>query len=184
MNGIDRCVWLSIRPGSTKHPAASMTSVPSGAAKRPTAASFSPSISTPLSNSPSAVTTVPLAIRVVRVMARLLWSVAPAASFLAREAVVHARAVLGPAFGDDLGSGVEQASLAAVHMKIAEQAVLPASERERRRGHRDRNVDANHPGRDAGAELPRHAAVVGEDRGSVAVGIGVDDRERLLERVG
>ena len=30
MNGIDRCVWLSISPGSTKQPAASMTSVPSG----------------------------------------------------------------------------------------------------------------------------------------------------------
>src|SRR5690242_10574004 len=74
MNGIDRCVWLSIRPGSTKHPVASTTSAPSGAATRPTAATFSPSIRTSPSNSPSAATTVPLAIRMVWVMARFLLS--------------------------------------------------------------------------------------------------------------
>ena len=74
MNGIDRCVWLSIRPGSTKHPAASTTVAPSGGATFPTAVIVSPSISTSPANSPSAVTTVPLAMTVVSLIALLLSS--------------------------------------------------------------------------------------------------------------
>src|SRR6185312_6006557 len=72
MNGIDRCVWLSIRPGRTKQSVASMTVAPSGASTRPTAAIVSPSIRTSPANSPSAVTIVPLAIRVVSLTACLL----------------------------------------------------------------------------------------------------------------
>src|SRR3954447_1111683 len=72
MNGIDRWVWLSIRPGSTKHPPASITDAPSGASTLPRAAIVSPSINTSPANSPSAVTIVPLAINVVSVIAPLL----------------------------------------------------------------------------------------------------------------
>src|SRR5581483_6150428 len=74
MNGIDRWVWLSISPGSTKQPLASITDAPSGAATLPTAAIDSPSMRTSPANSPSAVTTVPLAMSVVSVIAWLLSS--------------------------------------------------------------------------------------------------------------
>ena len=72
MNGIDRCVWLSIRPGSTKQSVASITLAPSGASTLPTAMIVSPSIRTSPANSPSAVTIVPFAIRVVSLTACLL----------------------------------------------------------------------------------------------------------------
>ena len=72
MNGIDRCVWLSIRPGSTKQSVASITLAPSGASTLPTATIVSPSIRTSPANSPSAVTIVPFAIRVVSLTACLL----------------------------------------------------------------------------------------------------------------
>src|SRR5262245_29543152 len=49
-----------------------MTVAPSGASTLPTAATVSPSINTSPANSPSAVTTVPLAINVVSVIAPLL----------------------------------------------------------------------------------------------------------------
>src|SRR5689334_236340 len=52
------CVWLSIAPGSTKHPAASITSA-STPSKLPTPATVSPSTSTSASNDPDALTTVP-----------------------------------------------------------------------------------------------------------------------------
>jgi hypothetical protein len=41
--------------------------------------------------------------------------------------------------------------------------------------HRDRHVDADHPGLDLALEAAGGAAVVGEDRGAVAVGTGVDE---------
>src|SRR5580704_4687432 len=90
-------------------------------------------------------------------------------SLVAWEAVVDAGAPLGPALGDDLRARVEQDPLAAVHVEVAEQAVLPASERERCRWDGDRNIDAHHPGGDPAAKLPRDAAVVREDRRAVAV---------------
>src|SRR5829696_1110556 len=58
MNGIDRCVWLSIRPGITMQPDTS-TAVAPGASIAPTAEIFSPSISTSASYSPSAAMTRP-----------------------------------------------------------------------------------------------------------------------------
>src|ERR1700744_1154423 len=72
MNGIDRCVWLSIRPGNTKQSVASTTVAPSGASPLPTATIVSPEIRTSPANSPSAVTIVPFAIRVLSLTARLL----------------------------------------------------------------------------------------------------------------
>src|SRR5687767_9621380 len=58
MNGIDRCVWLSIRPGISLQPDTSTTVAP-GASIAPTAEIFSPSISTSASYSPSAAITRP-----------------------------------------------------------------------------------------------------------------------------
>jgi hypothetical protein len=46
--------------------------------------------------------------------------------------------------------------------------------------HRDRHVDADHADLDLVLELPGGAAVVGEDRGAVAVRVVVDERERLV----
>src|SRR5579859_3194274 len=91
MKGIERCVWLSISPGRTKQPLASITDVPSGAATLPTAAIVSPSMRTSAANSPSAVTTVPLAMSVVSVMAWLLSSSAEPPTIIHRHPLVHAR---------------------------------------------------------------------------------------------
>ena len=57
-NGIERCVWLSIAPGSTKQPVASSTSA-STPSKSPTPAIFSPSMSTSATTVSTAVTIVP-----------------------------------------------------------------------------------------------------------------------------
>ena len=57
-NGIERCVWLSIAPGSTKQPVASITSA-STPSNVPTPATDSPSIRTSAATVSTAFTTVP-----------------------------------------------------------------------------------------------------------------------------
>src|SRR6478609_8783275 len=87
-----------------------------------------------------------------------------------REAEIDlARARIGPARGDDLGPGVELDALGAVHVEVAEQAVLPATEAVVGDRHRDRDVDPDHPRVDLELELPGGPAVACEDRGPVAV---------------
>src|SRR6476646_3609791 len=85
-----------------------------------------------------------------------------------REAEIDlARAWIGPARGDDLGPGVELDTLGAVHVEVAEQAVLPATEAVVGDRHRDRDVDPDHPRVDLELELPGGPAVACEDRSPV-----------------
>ncbi len=85
-----------------------------------------------------------------------------------------------PARGDDLAAGEEVHALHAVGVAVAEEAVLPAAERVVRHRHGNRHVDAHHPDLDLVLEAPGGTTVVGEDRGAVAVGVGVDEVERLV----
>ena len=90
--------------------------------------------------------------------------------------------LVGPASGHDLGAGVERHALGAVDVMIAEQRVLPAAEAVEGHRHGDRHVDADHADLDAALELAGCLAGVGEDRGPVGVGVGVDERDRIVER--
>src|SRR5450830_514013 len=66
MKGKFMCVWVSIPPGITYRPPASITVAPTGTGKfSPTAAIMSPSISTSARKARSALTTVPPRISVV-----------------------------------------------------------------------------------------------------------------------
>src|SRR5690348_9810907 len=73
--------------------------------------------------------------------------------------VDRARARIGPARRDDLGTRVEVDALGTVHVDVAEQRGLPAPERVVRDGHRDRHVDADHAHLDVELELPGGAAI-------------------------
>ena len=81
---------------------------------------------------------------------------------------------------DDLAAGVEVDALGAVHVGVAEEAGLPAAEAVVADRHRDRHVDADHADVDVPLELAGRAAVAGEDRGAVAVRVGVDQRHALV----
>src|SRR5713101_8275070 len=87
--------------------------------------------------------------------------------------------VVRPATGDGLGAGVETDAFWAVYVRVAEQRVLPPAEGVEGHRHRDRDVDADHPDLHAALESLRRLAAGGEDRGAVAVGVGVDDVDRL-----
>src|SRR5207244_1806826 len=71
---------------------------------------------------------------------------------------------VGPARGHDLRSRVELDPFGSVHVKVAEQAGLPAPEAVVRDGHRDRHVDADHAGVDLELELASRTTIPGEDR--------------------
>src|SRR5690606_26657784 len=88
----------------------------------------------------------------------------------------------GPAPGHGLHPGEEAHAIRAVHVQRAEDRALPAAEAVEGHGHRDRHVDADHADVDTLLELPRGIAVAGEDRGTVAVFVVVDQLQRLLER--
>src|SRR4029078_10365778 len=95
-----------------------------------------------------------------------------------REAEIDlARARIRPARGDDLGPRVELEALGAVHVEVAEQAVLPAAEAVVGDRHRDRHVDADHPRVDLELELPGGSAIASEDGGPVAVRVVVDEAD-------
>src|SRR3954447_26245777 len=107
-----------------------------------------------------------------------------------RRREVHVAAVVGgvlrllrPARGDRLAARVEAHALRPVDVVVAEQRVLPAAEGVERHRHRDRHVDADHPYLHAAREHPRRLAGAREDRGPVGERAGVDERDRLLERV-
>ena len=68
-------------------------------------------------------------------------------------------------------------ALGAVGVGVAEQRALPAAEGVVGHRHRDRHVDADHADLDLVLEPAGRAAVVGEDRGAVAVRVGVDQRQ-------
>ena len=80
----------------------------------------------------------------------------------------------GQRLRDDLGAGVEVDAFGAVHVRVAEQAGLPAAEAVVADRHRDRHVDADHADLHVELELAGGAAVAGEDRRAVAVRVVVD----------
>ncbi len=86
---------------------------------------------------------------------------------------------VAPARGDHLATGEEVHALGAVGVGVAEQRALPAAEGEVRHRHRDRHVDPDHADLDLVLEQPGRGAVAGEDRGAVAVLVGVDQVETL-----
>src|SRR5688500_4362777 len=69
----------------------------------------------------------------------------------------------------------------ALDVQVAEEALVPAGEREprHRRGHAD--VDADHAGVEVLLELPRGVAVAGENAGAVAVFASFSDRKRFVK---
>ena len=105
----------------------------------------------------------------------------PERSLLALEA--HRRGVRtglrGPPGGDGLGAGVEVHAFGAVDVGVAQQRFLPSTERVVGNRGGDGHVDAHHAGLDVQLETPGVAAVVGEDRRTVAELAGVDDLDGL-----
>src|SRR4051794_752955 len=98
-----------------------------------------------------------------------------------REAEVDLRgARIRPALGDDLRPRVELDPLGTVHVQVPEERALPAAEAVIRDGHRDGNVDPDHPGVHLELELAGRAAVASEDRGPIAVRVVVDQPDRGL----
>src|SRR4051812_19848792 len=67
-----------------------------------------------------------------------------ASSVLREPEVDRAGGGVGPAARDDLAAGVEVDPLRPVHVRVAEQARLPAAEAVVAHRHRDRHVDAHH----------------------------------------
>ena len=104
---------------------------------------------------------------------------------LSRGREVHVRLVqrLGPARRDDLAARVEADALGAVDVVVAEQRLLPAAEGVEAHRDRDRHVDADHPDLDLALEGAGGLAGGGEDRGAVGERVGVDEVDRLVERV-
>ena len=73
-----------------------------------------------------------------------------------------------PAARDGLLAGVELDGVGAVGVQVAEEAVLPAGEREERDRRGDADVDADHARVDLVAKAAHRGAVLGEDRDAVA----------------
>src|SRR5438552_11125255 len=108
------------------------------------------------------------------------WSTYGESSAGVREAEVDlARARVRPAGSDDLAAGVELDPLRPVHVQVAEERRLPATEAVIGDGHGDRHIDADHAHVDVELELARGSAVAGEDRHPVAVRVVVDQLDRL-----
>src|SRR5437868_6683296 len=70
--------------------------------------------------------------------------------------------------------------MTALGVEVAEEAVLPAAEREERHRGGDADVDADIAGAGLVPELPRGGATAGEEAGHVAVGPVVDESDRLF----
>src|SRR5262249_16111028 len=87
-----------------------------------------------------------------------------------------------PPAGDGLLARVEIHGVRTVRVQGAEEAVLPAREREERDGRLEPDVDADHPGLDLMPVAANRRAGLGEDRRAVAEPRPVDDRDRLVER--
>src|SRR3954454_22519077 len=79
------------------------------------------------------------------------------------------------AAGDRLLARVEVDGVGAVGVQVAQEAVLPAAEREEGHRRRDADVDADHPGLDVVAEAAdRAAGLRGEGGGGCAARRGVE----------
>ena len=89
----------------------------------------------------------------------------------------------GPAGGYGFEAGVEADSFGAVDRVVAEEGALPASERVERHGDGDGDVDAYHSGLHAAGEVAGGVSVAGEEGGSVAELVLVDELEGFFEGV-
>src|SRR5664279_3518736 len=88
-----------------------------------------------------------------------------------------------PAGGDRLQPGVEADALHAVDVGVAEQRLLPPAERVVGHGYRDGDVDPDHPDLHVATGPPGGTPVSGEDRRTVAGGIGVHQVDTLDEAI-
>src|SRR5581483_5000567 len=88
-----------------------------------------------------------------------------------------------PARGHGFGLRPEIHRLLAVRPEVAELRAARAGETEIGRGYRYRNVDTHLADVDFVLELARRPAGRREERGAVAVGVRVDESDRLIERV-
>jgi hypothetical protein len=91
--------------------------------------------------------------------------------------------VVEPARGHRLHLRVELHRLLAVGAEVAQLRAARAGEAEVGHRHRDGHVDADLSHVDLVLELARDRARLREDAGAVAVGVGVDEGDRLVERV-
>src|SRR5690606_26081051 len=92
--------------------------------------------------------------------------------------------IIKPARGNGLGLGVEQDDLLAVRTQVAQLGAARATEGEQRYRHRNRHVDPDLTHIDVFLEAAGNATGAGEDGGAVAVRVGVDDLDGIVQRVG
>src|SRR6266851_6082292 len=90
----------------------------------------------------------------------------------------------GPAFDDNFLVGIELDGVAALPVEIAEEAVLPPTEREVSHGRGDSNVDADISRGGLIAEAARRRTARGEQRGLIAVGTALEEGKRFVHVAG
>ena len=92
-----------------------------------------------------------------------------------------ARIPLGHRRGYGLDLSVEANPFHAMHVVVAKQRALPSAKTVKRHGHRDRNIDADHPDLHLVGERARRVAVTGEETDPVAEFVIVDQVKCVLE---
>merc|ERR1712217_35141 len=92
--------------------------------------------------------------------------------------------VCSPSRSYSLPLGVKVDACLSVKVEVAENGLLVASERELRQGYRDRHVYSNLPCLNFVDELPRRATAAREDRGAIAILVGIDEGDCLVESIG
>src|SRR5438552_2129398 len=85
--------------------------------------------------------------------------------------------------GDGFAARVEAHAVHAVNVQIAEKRIAPAAEGVKRHGHRNRHVDSHHADFDILLKPSCRIARASEKRGAIGVGIGVDHRDRIIQRI-
>src|SRR5579883_1361617 len=114
---------------------------------------------------------------------------APAAQILRSEVPEPAlleftRVLLGPAFDHDLLLGKELDRIAPLCVHDAEEAILPAAEREVGHGSSHADVNANISRRSFVAKTARRCSTRREERSLVAVRAALQKRQRLIQIIG
>src|SRR5258706_15162984 len=92
--------------------------------------------------------------------------------------------LFGPAFNYDLLVGVELDGVAALAVKIAEEAVLPSAEREVSHGRGDADVDADISRGSFVAESACSRSARGEERCLIAVSATLEERKSIIHIIG
>src|SRR5947199_8086335 len=92
-------------------------------------------------------------------------------------------AVVGPTRGDGLAPRIEANPIHAVYVQISKQRIAPAAKGVERHGDRNRYVDANHAYLDVLLKTPCRVAGASEQRSTIGIGISIDQRNRLFERI-